>query len=78
MSIIVELYNLEIVDKEVQEILQENKKILEDTCNTINNTPTEDKIEIVRRVDKVINICNMKELFRNMFNKDSLTQMIEE
>jgi hypothetical protein len=44
----------------------------------MNNAPTEEKIEIARRVDKVRNICDMEELFRNMFNIDRLTQMIEE
>jgi hypothetical protein len=44
----------------------------------MNNVPKELKIEIVKIVDKVINIYNMKELFRNMENKSRFTETIEE
>ncbi len=75
MSNIEELQNPEIIDKEISQILEENKKRLEDACNMMNNSPTEHKLEITGRVDKVRNICNMKELLRNMHNEKSLTKM---
>ena len=43
----------------------------------MNNVPKELKIEIARIVDKVKNICNMKELFINMNDKSRFTEMIE-
>ncbi len=44
----------------------------------MNNETIEEKIEMTRRVKKITSICNMKELFRNMYNKDQLSEMIEE
>ncbi len=44
----------------------------------MNNETIEEKIEMTRRVTRIRNICNMKELFRNMYNKDQLSETIEE
>ena len=60
--------NIEILDKVIYEILQENKKRLNDMRNIMNNV----------MADKVINVCNMKKLLRNMDNKSRFTEMIEE
>jgi hypothetical protein len=44
----------------------------------MNNETIEEKIEMTRRVNRITSICNMKELFINMYNKDKLSSVIEE
>ncbi len=44
----------------------------------MNNAPKVEKIEIARIIDKIVNICNMKELFGNVNNIDRLAEIIEQ